>query len=737
MKNLTLLFTFLSIMLAASPLLAGLASIQNEDVKSLTDITAAVLTTTGNLTSGSACISSPGSTTGLATGLYVYDTTTSANIPSGTTIAGLPGTCSAGQIQMSANATGTATGDTITFGGQKSQLINDTKIYVTANSINDQLSNAITTGQLGGSGSGGGFNMLSSYNPGFESGTTNWTNSGGTFTTTTTAANVGFGSKSASFVTSAGSQTLSSNLIAIPSGLYGQNGLVSCYIQTAATDFTLSVTDGTNTIASTTITGLGASTYGYFPLNFIFPSSGSVKLVLTSGSAKTAYLDNCYLGSAANLTNVSQAFLVGGVVINGCSSAWSTTSTTLTDFSTQSGCTYTAFGAAQAPSTNIPAVKFASLPPGEYKLEYQGTIDSLTQGFGSYYQFWDGTNTARELSQLQSASGGVIYSPGINQSISYTSAQSNVTFSIRGKVDSGGTARLRGTNSHPGVIRVYYYPSQTSLALTPNILSTSWSGYISGCASNPTLTSTSYADFSTPASCAVTELTNVNFTTPTVANGAGLTFTPKTTGRYLIIATGMFGNGGTTNSTQVALTDGSNNVLDASGNFTANATTYSSATLVGVLNVTSLASQTVKIRGLNTNSNVVTNYASSTANSTWKIINISQSLPAPILTGSVATNSSGQEQIGRAFITNNGTCAVSSQSGSWIASISRSAVGRCDITFATGYFSATPVCVYSPVLGDKTIFSTSISSTDVIPGTSTIGTGFVDSNYYIICMGPK
>src|SRR5438876_907377 len=103
--------------------------IQNEDVKSLTDITAAVLSTTGNLTSGNACISSPGSTTGLAVGLFIYDTTSSTKISSGTTIAGLPGTCSAGQIQMSANATASATGDTITFGGQMSQLINDSKVY--------------------------------------------------------------------------------------------------------------------------------------------------------------------------------------------------------------------------------------------------------------------------------------------------------------------------------------------------------------------------------------------------------------------------------------------------------------------------------------------------------------------------------------------------------------------------------------------------------------------------------
>lgn len=108
--------------------------LQNEDSKSLAEIQAAVLTTTGNLTSGNACIVSPGSVSGLATGQFIYDTTTPAHVPGGTTIAGLPGTCSAGQIQMSANAGGSGTGDTLTFGGQASQLLNATKIWDTVNS---------------------------------------------------------------------------------------------------------------------------------------------------------------------------------------------------------------------------------------------------------------------------------------------------------------------------------------------------------------------------------------------------------------------------------------------------------------------------------------------------------------------------------------------------------------------------------------------------------------------------
>ena len=50
---------------------------------------------------------------------------------------------------MSANAAGSGTGDTITFGGQDSQLINDSKIYVTGNSLNETLNTAIVNGDIG------------------------------------------------------------------------------------------------------------------------------------------------------------------------------------------------------------------------------------------------------------------------------------------------------------------------------------------------------------------------------------------------------------------------------------------------------------------------------------------------------------------------------------------------------------------------------------------------------------
>lgn len=147
MKKITILIFFLA---ALNVFAAG--KIQNENVKSYADIKSSVLTTTGNLSSISPCITSIGSLVGLTAGQFVYDFTTPARITVGTTITAIPGTCAAGQVQMSANANSTVSGDTITFGGQLSQLVNDSKIYIGANSLNETLNQAIVNGDIGGGG---------------------------------------------------------------------------------------------------------------------------------------------------------------------------------------------------------------------------------------------------------------------------------------------------------------------------------------------------------------------------------------------------------------------------------------------------------------------------------------------------------------------------------------------------------------------------------------------------------
>jgi hypothetical protein len=112
--------------------------------------------------------------------------------------------------------------------------------------------------------------------------------------------------------------------------------------------------------------------------------------------------------------------------------------------------------------------------------------------------------------------------------------------------------------------------------------------------------------------------------------------------------------------------------------------------------------------------------------------------------GSVSSNSTGQERMERAIITNNGSaCTATSQTGSWITSITRSGTGLCDITVAAGIFSAEPTCQVTARLLDgrtgstprngQTNSSTSVKVAMFNGNTAT----YNDADFNITCMGPR
>jgi hypothetical protein len=310
----------------------------------------------------------------------------------------------------------------------------------------------------------GNYNLL--VNPSFEHSTilTGWTKNGGpTHTAVADTSNAVEGKTALllTFASSAAELTQATTLNA--ANISGMQGMLSVSIKTQIQD--LKVCPKINNIKQTSLclNVVGDNTYRKYIIPFILGgTSNAILIEKSSSSAGATYIDDAFLGLSSPFQNVNGAKLVGTVTITGCAAVWTTTSTTFAEFGTQTGCTYSVSGQAQAPSTNIPAIKFASLPAGEYRLEYEGAIRQTTANLSAYYQFWDGTNTARETSQIVSQ-GGTIWTPGISQSISYSSNQSNVTLSIRGKTDSGGTTSILGTTSSPGVIKVYYFPPESKI----------------------------------------------------------------------------------------------------------------------------------------------------------------------------------------------------------------------------------------------------------------------------------
>lgn len=148
------------------------------------------------------------------------------------------------------------------------------------------------------------FNLLK--NPGFEATTfsTNWTASGGTFVVGTST-NIGTGLKGAVFTPSAGSQTVTSDAITIPNGLYGVAAEVSCFFKSSATDYVLSAYNGTSNVTSATISA--STNFGPQKIVFTMPTSGTIALRIASASAAAALsIDDCYLGySEAGANSIS------------------------------------------------------------------------------------------------------------------------------------------------------------------------------------------------------------------------------------------------------------------------------------------------------------------------------------------------------------------------------------------------------------------------------------------------
>jgi hypothetical protein len=115
---------------------------------------------------------------------------------------------------------------------------------------------------------------------------------------------------------------------------------------------------------------------------------------------------------------------------------------------------------------------------------------------------------------------------------------------------------------------------------------------------------------------------------------------------------------------------------------------------------------------------------------------------APLLVGSVTSNSQGLERVERAFVfpvCTASPCTVALQSGSWVSSVTRTSTGNYSVNIASGTFSNNPTCVVSAGgTTNPTIQMNSITPTLVSFITATGNSGaVVDTYLQIICMGPR
>jgi len=587
-------------------------------------------------------------------------------------------------------------------------------------------------------------------NPDWETGTSGWTASAGSYARTTTAADVAFGAGSGSFDASAASQTLTSTAVSIPTGLYANNGLASCSFKTAATDYLLQVYDGTNVLVSTTIPA--STQYQKLSANFIFPSSGSLSLRISSQSnAAILYMDDCYLGSASNLTNVSQAQFMGSIRASGLSAPWSSTGTGLQDFAPIASVTYTTAGQALAPSTNIPAIRFTNLPPGTYYVTFRASMQQGASSGQCYFKLWDGSNYMSTDALTGAANQ---YAPDTLVGVAtYSTAQSDITFRLRLRdqtVSSNCRVSQSGWNDEQMQIQVYRFPSTSELALRSDQFRDTI-GEVFYVAQSVCPAGSIAADGSAVSRTTYAQLFNRTGTTFGAGDGSTTFNVPdlrgifvRGTGSQTVSGTTYSGTLGTKQDDRMQGHRHSMDIANDGGGLLSTRNYILGYTNPGGSSTGPWgqpAGQGIKDPTSDgTNGTPRTGSETRPANIALTACISTVTAQAPILVGSVTSSSAGAERVERALmsgICSSGTCSLTSSTPG-ISSITYSSTGVYSVSFAAGTFSGTPSCHCNDQINPSTCSVTGATSSSAIMRAYQVSpAGYVNASLNITCMGPR
>jgi hypothetical protein len=575
------------------------------------------------------------------------------------------------------------------------------------------------------------------YNGGFEQGPAGWTASGGTFSTTNTAANVGFGNRAGAWLGSASSQTLRSQLVAVPPGLYGRNGVASCLIQvpSGAATHLLQVTDGTNIYGSQSVTSL--PTYSRTILNFIFPSSGSLALQLqtVASSEPQIYIDDCFIqpADAINLSQVSQAAFVGQIYFTqtGQPGNFYYPGTSLTDATEYNFTNSPTIVGNVSQASQIGGITQYGIHwtggPGVYQANFQFAINYAgcsSGGDGMGMEIVDENNNivGQNFQQFLGASG--------QNQIPFANLKATWTYTTGGthdwhmKVQSGNCSYITITNSigYNGNTEVVlnYSPGPQQLAFNPQTAAWFVDAYYGGFAAStftgyyPGGQALTVSPGSLPAQvpCSSTNPPQTSNCSSGTSQ-SGISFNIPAPGAievcyqvYFQLSAGtsqnvyVFSNvDWTANSDDsVVVQAGTSQVLDQN-NFDATGSSQhgSSPTVCQTFVIPTSGQVTFRAKQ---QFNVPDALSVGVAH--WTARPITQNIPMPILVNSVVSTYPGVIHQEAAICVCNSASSGQpcSDGGRFIAYQTWFSTGYCQINFAPGLFSQTPSCVANAYIGD-------------------------------------
>lgn len=611
-------------------------------------------------------------------------------------------------------------------------------------------------------------------NPGFENGSYAWTASGGA-TTQANATAKGLGTYGYQWDSNSASQTLQSQAVTVPAGLMGRNGLARCAIKvpSGTATHTMTVTDGTNDLVSPVTITSSASSFFVHDVNFVFPTSGSVRIKLTSVASNepAIYVDDCYLGAAINLVNVSQAEAI--VMVRRATSSQAIASVNPTtivmnvkdldaygEWDTATG-TLTAKRRGRLTISANVAVTSYTADERLNLLVYKNNV-AVSGCFGSNNMAGTTTFVAMPVCEISVEIGDLVNI--VADSISDANYD----------VDSGGAtwasfvwypptneiaarsealawrvdANISGANPSLGTSAVTSYTGieNGSLTLTNNSGTGTLAAQIPCSSTNsPTGTTCSSGN----------ESVGVSFTLPKAGDVlacASFTWYAQTAASAGAGATAAFNVVETAANAQTILQEGkTRSTARITTPATQNMDLAAPFRVCGTFTFASAGQKTLRLmyEQAISSSGVATSQIQADADSNngqrdihWEVYPIAQGYPFPSYVGSVTSNATGALRHEYARLNCQATSAVTTQSGSWVSSIGNVSSGACTVTLATGAFSSTPVCASGSETdnsGAPVILRVAPTSATSVTIDCATDAGSACSNYSVglICSGPR
>lgn len=610
-------------------------------------------------------------------------------------------------------------------------------------------------------------NALAKFNPGFESGVTQWTASGGTLASNDNVTQLVPNSKQyGTWDSNSAGQTLQTAAVTVAKTGNCEFAIWIAVPSGTATH-TITVTDGSNDLVTAQTIVNNTNAFQNF-VSFPCPASGTVRGKLTSVNSNepSISIDNARLGSSTRLRDVN---------INTERKAWTPTGVWV------SNATYTGFESRVGDTQHVWfRITLGGAPSGTLTMNIPSgcTIDTTKTtgnnarnpignllifdsdtGANIYGTVQAATTTSVALNVILTGNASTTPISNITATVPITFASGDtidgyfsvpcVGFSARTALDVAEQgwyvdANLTGGNFSLGVADVTAYAemSNASMTLTPR----------SGSAAAGVMCSSTNAATSPTTSATTCAAGSESF---------GLNFVIPRSGAYEVC--GYFNH-----FAQVDQAESLNSIfqwVETPTNAQTNTTLGGTTTLSGVTALTiatgttqaatsphsncavfnwSAGTKGVRLMyeqsvvGTPNNSLVLADEAATVGQRNIRVtVKPWTGQQQTVLANSVSSNLANGLKIEAASIDNSGSATVIRQTGSWVSSVSRTSAGVVEINYAATNWSVAPICTITINAANLLTRIDSITTTRATVRTITEAGVGTDNPFYITCIGPR